>query len=423
VEFKNVIGWKTPANQSVTIKNSQTTIASGTYKPIVPNIVGKTAADANTAIKSVDSLKVGTVTAAYSNSVAADKVISQNPAAGTVVATGSKVNYVKSLGKSTIVPNVVGKTAADANTAIVKANLKVGTVTAAYSNTMAVGKVISQNPAAGTKVAVGSKVNYVKSLGKPVVPNVVGKTAAAANTAITSVDNLKVGKVTTAYSDTVAAGKVISQSPAAGTKVNIGSAVNYVKSLGKSTIVPNVVGKTASDANTAIVKANLKVGVTTAYSDTVAAGKVISQSPAAGTKVATGSAVNYVKSLGINLVGTWSGTWISDDGLSSTFEINIKPDNTFTMSFVQPLEPYGLSGTATIPINGTYTFNSTKNAITINGQGQTTVQGYPVKVSMNGHGYAKSSHQAIGSYSRTIMYYYNEQWNTDYDSDIWKMSK
>ena len=132
---------------------------------------------------------------------------------------------------SMTVLNIVGKTAADANTAIVNANLKVDSITTAYNNTVAAGKVISQSPAAGKKVAIGSAVSYVKSLGKPVVPNVVGMTAPDANTAITSVDNLKVGTVTTAY-DNNDAGKVISQNPAAGKAVTIGSAVNYVKSLG-----------------------------------------------------------------------------------------------------------------------------------------------------------------------------------------------
>jgi Raf kinase inhibitor-like YbhB/YbcL family protein len=241
---------------------------------------------------------VGTVTTAYSNTVDANKVISQNPAAGTKVNIGSAVNYVKSLGKPTV-PNVVGMTDVNANTAITSIdNLKVGKVTTAYSNTVDANKVISQDPNAGTKVLIGSSVNYVKSLGKPVVPNVVGKTATDANTAIVNA-HLVVGTVTTAYSNTVDAGKVISQNPAAGTKVNIGSPVNYVKSLGKPT-VPNVVGMTDVNANTAITSVdNLVVGtVTTAYSNTVDANKVISQSPAAGTKVNIGSAVNYVKSLG-----------------------------------------------------------------------------------------------------------------------------
>jgi serine/threonine-protein kinase len=139
-------------------------ISLGT-KPIVPNVVGMTASDANTAIVDAN-LVVGTVTTKYSNTVDAGKVISQSPAAGRAVAIGSKVKYIISLGKKPIVPNVVGMVAPDANTAIVDANLVVGTVTTKYSNTVDAGKVISQSPAAGKAVAIGSKVKYVISLGK-----------------------------------------------------------------------------------------------------------------------------------------------------------------------------------------------------------------------------------------------------------------
>ncbi|MGD0573703.1 MAG: PASTA domain-containing protein, partial [Sedimentisphaerales bacterium] len=184
----------------------------------------------------------------------------------------------------------------------INANLAVGTVTTAYSNTVVAGNVISQSPAAGTVVTTGSSVSYVvslgKSLGKPTVPNIVGMTAAVANTAVVNA-NLVVGTVTTAYSNTVAAGNVISQTPVAGTKVATGSKVKYVISLGEKPIVPNIVGMAASDANTTIIDANLVVGtVTTKYSNTVVAGKVISQSPAAGKAVAIGSKVKYVISLG-----------------------------------------------------------------------------------------------------------------------------
>lgn len=63
------------------------------------------------------------------------------------------------------------------------------------------------------------------------VPNVVGETQAAATTDITNA-GLALGTVTTQYSDTVAAGLVISQNPAAGTLVSLGSAVSIVVSLG-----------------------------------------------------------------------------------------------------------------------------------------------------------------------------------------------
>ena len=131
------------------------------------------------------------------------------------------------------------------------------------------------------------------------VPNVVGLTQAAATTAITSA-GLTVGTVTTQSSSTVASGNVISESPMAGTRVASGSAVNLVVSSGPALIsVPNVVGLTQAAATTAIASAGLTVGtVTTQSSSTVSSGNVISESPMAGTSVASGSAVNLVVSSG-----------------------------------------------------------------------------------------------------------------------------
>jgi hypothetical protein len=70
----------------------------------------------------------------------------------------------------------------------------------------------------------------------PIVPNIVGLSQADANAAITAVDNLTVGTVTYEYSDAVADGNVISQDPAAGTLVPIGSSVDLLVS--KGTLIP-----------------------------------------------------------------------------------------------------------------------------------------------------------------------------------------
>ena len=122
----------------------------------------------------------------------------------------------------------------------------------------------------------------VVSLGKPAVPNVVGMTQAAATSAITTV-SLAAGTITSQYSDTVAAGFVISQNPAAETVANVGSAVDMVVSLGRPA-VPNVVGMTQANATVAIAAVSLTAGtVTQQYSDTVPSGLVISQAPVAET--------------------------------------------------------------------------------------------------------------------------------------------
>jgi beta-lactam-binding protein with PASTA domain len=189
-------------------------------------------------------------------------------------------------------------TEANAVAAITAVDNLTASATHEYSNTIADGVVISQTPAPNTPVAIGSSVDMVVSLGQPEVPDVVGITEANAVSAITAVDNLTTGAISNEYSDTVAAGLVISQTPEPNTPVLIGSSVNLVVSLGQP-LVPNVVGMTEANAVAAItVIDNLTTSVTDEYSDTVSAGLVISQTPAPNTPVAIGSSVNLVVSLG-----------------------------------------------------------------------------------------------------------------------------
>ena len=131
------------------------------------------------------------------------------------------------------------------------------------------------------------------------VPDIVGQSQTAAETAITSA-GLTTGTVTTVNSDTVPAGNVINQNPAAGTSVPLGSTIEMTVSLGPvMVVIPDVAGQSQTDAENAITSAGLTVGtVTTAISATVAAGNVIGQAPAAGISVPPGSAVDMVISLG-----------------------------------------------------------------------------------------------------------------------------
>jgi len=131
-----------------------------------------------------------------------------------------------------IVPNIVGMTQAPAQEAIINSGLAVGSVTEQHDNIVQAGCIISQNPAAGTEVITGSLVNLVVSLGKPVVPDVVGMTQANATAAIAAVGALTMGDVTYQYSDTITAGLVISQNPVGNTTVLTGSAVAIVVSSG-----------------------------------------------------------------------------------------------------------------------------------------------------------------------------------------------
>src|SRR5437879_1767880 len=131
----------------------------------VPNVEGLTQ-DAATAALTAAKLKVGTITQQTSNTVATGNVISQDPASRSSLAQGSPVNLVISSGPQMMtVPNVERLTQDDATTAVTAAKLKVGTVTQQASNTVATGKVISQDPASGSSLAQGSPVNLVISSG------------------------------------------------------------------------------------------------------------------------------------------------------------------------------------------------------------------------------------------------------------------
>ncbi len=64
-----------------------------------------------------------------------------------------------------LVPTVVGQTQSSAQSTLTSFGLVVGTITYAYSDTVASGRVISQNPAAGSTAEVGSAVNLTISQG------------------------------------------------------------------------------------------------------------------------------------------------------------------------------------------------------------------------------------------------------------------
>lgn len=275
-------------------------VSLGPARVTTPNVVSRTQTEARTTITSV-GLAVGAITQEHSPSIPLSSVIRQDPAAGTEVASGTAVDLVISLGARLVAtPNVVGMTQEAAEATIVADGLSVGMVSEGFSGSVPPGDVIEQVPEAGREVAEGTPVHLVISLGPAIaVPDVVGMTEAAAAGAITGA-GLAVGAVTAEHSDTVPAGRVIRQDPAAGAEVATGTPVDLVVSLGVVTApVPDVVGLLFGEAQNAIVEAGLTVGaVTTEHSDTVPAGQVIRQDPAAGTPVALGTVVGLVVSLG-----------------------------------------------------------------------------------------------------------------------------
>ncbi|MCI1951264.1 MAG: Stk1 family PASTA domain-containing Ser/Thr kinase [Clostridiales bacterium] len=93
-------------------------------------------------------------------------IVSQSPTADMTVKKGSDVHLTVIVAADTVqVPDVTGKTVADAKQALISAGLQVGTVTAKDGKETA-NTILETSPAAGTSVDKGSKVNLVYSTGK-----------------------------------------------------------------------------------------------------------------------------------------------------------------------------------------------------------------------------------------------------------------
>lgn len=145
----------------------------------------------------------------------------------------------------------------------------------------------------------GSKINLVVSKGAEMVsvPDVKGQSRSDAVSRLESA-GFKVEYTEDEYSTDIEAGKVCKQNPEGGTKAPKESTVKITISKGiESATVPNVVGKTESEAISILKAAGFDVSVSYSTSSDDDEGKVISQSPSSG-KADKGSTINITVSKG-----------------------------------------------------------------------------------------------------------------------------
>lgn len=217
--------------------------------------------------------------------------------------------------------DVVGMEEAEATKALDEAGIAYE-IEREYSDKFEEGLVVSQSILEGQTVDEDEKVKIVISKGieEADVPDVVGKTPDEARTLLTAAGF--VVEEDEEYDDEVEAGKIISQTPSGETKAAKGSTVTIVVSKGKEVkvaTVPDLKKKTVTEAESALSEVKLKLGnVTQEYSDTIAEGKVIRQSIAAGTEVKEETAVDITISKGKEpkvktYTATFSGS-ISNNG-------------------------------------------------------------------------------------------------------------
>lgn len=186
----------------------------------------------------------------------AGTVIGQRPDAGSQLRAGGVVRVVLSLGPQIVdMPELVGRPYVDVTTALQANRFAVAPPVGEFSDTVPAGQVISQVPPPGERVAQGSEVSVVVSLGieQVVVPLLEGSDQADAEAGLAA-SRLVVGDVTTEFSDVVPEeGTVIRQGIPPGEEVDRGSAVSLVISSGPLTVeTPDVLGLAQVDASAAI---------------------------------------------------------------------------------------------------------------------------------------------------------------------------
>ncbi|MFW5474826.1 Stk1 family PASTA domain-containing Ser/Thr kinase [Knoellia sp. CPCC 206450] len=219
------------------------------------------------------------------------------------IASATAWFFIAGPGAPTIVPAVVGKPVAAAESALRVAHLDPAR-REGFSETVAKGVVISSTPKATEEVRRGTTVTLVVSKGpeRYAVPTLAGASVAEATERITGA-NLVLGEVTEKFDEKVPEGQVIASDPKAGTSLKRGTTIALTVSKGRQPItVENFTGKPLAAAKAALGKDGLVVAVSgEENSDTVPAGSILRQEPAGGT-LFKGDKVAVVTSKGPVLV-------------------------------------------------------------------------------------------------------------------------
>ena len=219
-------------------------------------------------------------------------------------------------GREVAVPDLVGKTPAEARRLVEPNGLQIEVERQYYSPIVGEGKIVSQMPLRGTQVRRGWSIRVAESLGpqRVAIPNVLGQSERAAEINIRR-RGLDMGAVARIQLANAPADQVLAQSPspnASGVSVpKIGLLVTDAPQL-QAFVMPNFVGQPIGSVTLYLQDAGLKVGAISPVPQTSApaglsdvipltqlgtgpspGSTVVTQSPSPGERVLAGSAVNF----------------------------------------------------------------------------------------------------------------------------------
>jgi len=207
-------------------------------------------------------------------------------------------------GSRIVVPSVVGASVEEATAALEPLGLRSEVTEKRFDEDIAAGKILESNPSGGDKIDAGGIVKLIISKGQEryVIPVLTGLTPEAAIKTLTS-QPLKSAGIVEEFNSTIPKGLVISTNPSNGQKVKRDTPVTVIVSKGVEEIaLTTYVGQSADQAQNELTDAGFNVESSFAYSETVAAGAVISQTPSGVVSAPKGSTITLVVSKGSKFV-------------------------------------------------------------------------------------------------------------------------
>ena len=203
-------------------------------------------------------------------------------------------------GQETKVPDLVGKTPAEARRIAEASGFDMVVERQYFSAAVPEGKILSQAPAAGMRIRRGWQLRVAQSLGpqRVEIPNVIGESERAAEINIRR-RGLDVSVVSQISLPGATADQVLAQSPppaASGVSVPKISLLTAQPAPPQTYVMASFVGHTLESATAALKAAGFRVGNVTSVAPPAAPSPesvIVSQTPAAGGKITAGSEISF----------------------------------------------------------------------------------------------------------------------------------
>ena len=257
------------------------------------------------------------------------------------------------------VPNLVGRVYDEVVEEYSKQGIEIIKDKVEYSSEQPEGSVISQTPEKGTKTK-DKKIKVVVSKGQKMVevPDVTGKDIKVATYELEDTLGFKIEREDV-VSEKVASGIIISQDAKKGETLPYGSTIKLQVSKGdgkETVVVPNVLGKTESDAKSALEALGLTVSVKYSEDKTKSNGVVIAQSYPQNQTLKQGTLVEVTvnkilltKTVTLDLLELQGGTASSADTINVKVTASID-GGAYNTVYNQSVDPS--TKTVSVEING-----------------------------------------------------------------------